>query len=213
MSVSTWAAARDTTHVASDMRPDPSAPPAGVTALRPRRRGMATARDRFAGLPSLRLVPPLPETTLWPDEPMESPRVEALPTAETTAGGDAAAEAPSRWPALARPITARRPMSPARPGAVRAPIRLTRRGRVVVVGLLVVLVAALVGVLASNVQAAAPSSPPRAVVVHPGDTLWSIAARVHPSGSLTDTMLTIERLNHMTDGTVYVGQQLLVPNS
>ena len=97
--------------------------------------------------------------------------------------------------------------------ATRAPIRLTRRGRVVVLGLLVILVAALVGVLASNVQAAAPSSPPRAVVVHPGDTLWSIAARVHPSGSLTDTMLTIERLNHMTDGTVYVGQQLLVPSS
>jgi len=51
------------------------------------------------------------------------------------------------------------------------------------------------------------------VVVHEGDTLWSIAARVHPRGSLTNTMLAIERLNHMTDGTVYVGQQLLVPPS
>jgi LysM repeat protein len=93
-----------------------------------------------------------------------------------------------------------------------APVRLTRRGRVVVGVVLLALAAAMVVVLTSNVQAAPPSSPPRAVVVHPGDTLWSIAARVHPRGSLTDTMLAIERLNHMPDGTVYVGQQLLVPN-
>jgi LysM repeat protein len=101
----------------------------------------------------------------------------------------------------------------ARARSAHAPVRLTRRGRLVLAGLLLAFVAALVGVLASTVQAAAPSAPPRAVVVHQGDTLWSIAARVHPRGSLTDTMLTIERLNHMTDGTVYVGQQLLVPNS
>jgi Tfp pilus assembly protein FimV len=83
----------------------------------------------------------------------------------------------------------------------------------VLAAVLLVFAAAMVVVLASNVQASPPSRPPHAVVVHPGDTLWSIAARVHPQGSLTDTMLAIERLNHMPDGTVYVGQQLLVPNS
>ncbi|HEY9483759.1 MAG TPA: LysM peptidoglycan-binding domain-containing protein [Micromonosporaceae bacterium] len=103
--------------------------------------------------------------------------------------------------------------SPARARSAHAPVRLTRRGRLVLAGLLLVFAAAMVGTLASTVEAAAPSGPPRAVVVHPGDTLWSIAARVHPRGSLTDTMLTIERLNHMPDGTVYVGQQLLLPNS
>ena len=71
----------------------------------------------------------------------------------------------------------------------------------------------MVVVLASTVQAAAPSGPPRAVVVHPGDTLWSIAARVHPRGSLTDTMLDDRAAESHADGTVYVGQQLLVPNS
>jgi LysM repeat protein len=118
---------------------------------------------------------------------------------------------PARSTAIQRRIVAAVPTADARAG--RAPIRLTRRGRVVLAGVLMILVAALVLVLASTVQAAAPSSPPRAVVVHDGDTLWSIAARVHPRGSLTSTMLAIERLNDMTDGTVYVGQQLLVPTS
>jgi len=103
--------------------------------------------------------------------------------------------------------------SSARVRSTHPPVRLTRRGRLVLAGLLLAFVATLVGVLASTVQAAAPAAPPHAIVVHEGDTLWSIAARVHPRGSLTDTMLTIERLNHMPDGTVYVGQQLLVPNS
>ena len=103
--------------------------------------------------------------------------------------------------------------SAASTAAAHPTIRLTRRGRAVLAVVVLIFAAALVAVLASNVQAAAPSSPPRAIVVHPGDTLWSIAARVHPRGSLTDTMLAIERLNHMSDGTVYVGQQLLVPRS
>jgi LysM domain len=101
----------------------------------------------------------------------------------------------------------------ARAQSAHPPIRLTRRGRVVLAAVLLAFAAAMVVVLATNVQAASPSSPPRAVVVHPGDTLWSIAARVHPRGSLTETMLAIERLNHMPNGTVYVGEQLLVPNS
>lgn len=110
-------------------------------------------------------------------------------------------------------LPARSASSSSRTRSAHAPVRLTRRGRRVLAGLLLVFATAMVGTLASTVEAAAPSSPPRAVVVHPGDTLWSIASRVHPRGSLTDTMLAIERLNHMPDGTVYVGQQLLVPSS
>src|SRR5262245_20705923 len=94
----------------------------------------------------------------------------------------------------------------------RPPVRLTRRGRVVVLGVVLALSATLVALLASTGNAAAPASP-RSVVVHQGDTLWSIASRIHPHGSLTATMLEIERLNHMSDGTVYVGQQLIVPAS
>jgi LysM repeat protein len=242
MSVSTWAAAREMTDGATDARPAPSVSTAGATvAVRSGRRRIG-ARERFPATrpTALRLVPPLSDAATWPDETTvpshpgvtpdsviaEEPIGTSVPamdardvdtpavnrTTATRLRSLVAHEAgPARSAAIRRRIVAAVPSADQR--ADRAPIRLTRRGRVVLAGLLMILVAALVLVLASTVQAAAPSSPPRAVVVHEGDTLWSIAARVHPRGSLTNTMLAIERLNHMTDGTVYVGQQLLVPPS
>ena len=205
--------------------------------------GAARERFSAASRPALRLVPPLPSVADWgtaatPEDMASEPTAEpasertaepARPTQPTVESGAARASGdavlrdsmlasvsisarPSSRRSVAGPA-ARSVNSPGRARSTRAPVRLTRRGRLVLAGLLLVFAAAIVVVLASTVEAAAPSVPPRAVVVHPGDTLWSIAARVHPRGSLTDTMLTIERLNHMPDGTVYVGQQLLVPSS
>ena len=101
---------------------------------------------------------------------------------------------------------------------VRPPIRLTRRGRVVIALALAVLATALVaGLVALAPSAGRAAAPPAhirplvAVVVHPGDTLWSIASRSHPTGSVFAAMDEIKRINHLSDGTVYVGQQLLVP--
>jgi hypothetical protein len=98
------------------------------------------------------------------------------------------------------------------PRHARAPIHLTRRGRVVLIAVLTLLVAGIVATSASTGHADAPTTP-GSIVVHQGDTLWSIASRIHPHGSPTSTMVEIERLNHMPDGTVYVGQRLLVPRS
>jgi len=111
-----------------------------------------------------------------------------------------------------------RPVGPARmtgPAArvrrhVRPPVRLTRRGRLVVALVLFTLVVGVIAALATAGQAAAPARAPVAIVVRQGDTLWSIAARGH-AGSVVATMNEIMRLNHMRDATVYVGQQLLVP--
>jgi LysM repeat protein len=243
MSMSTWAAARETTDAAADVRPTPSVPAAGAAvAVRSGHRRIG-ARERFPATrrPALRLVPPLPGAAAWPDETtvpshpaggpcsvrVEEPIGVSLPAMDARDPDITAANrgtairhrrslvahqpTPTRSAEFQRRIVAAAPSAGAHAG--RAPIRLTRRGGMVLAGLLTILVAALVLVLASTVQAAAPPGPPSAVVVHEGDTLWSIAARVHPRGSLTNTMLAIERLNHMTDGTVYVGQQLLVPPS
>jgi LysM domain len=240
MSVSTWAPARQLTDDATDIRAEVAVPPGGRVAVVGRRgRGGVAARERFSGVsrPALRLVPPLPVGADWPiaaiatsdqdvvSQPDAGPSRPTKPALDSGVAASAEAallESPLASPSIPTrpsgdPSAARLPVRPASsPGRSRpghAPVRLTRRGRVVLAGLLLVFAAAIVAVLASTVEAAAPSGPPRAVVVHPGDTLWSIAARVHPHGSLTDTMLTIERLNHMPDGTVYVGQQLLVPTS
>ena len=163
--------------------------------------GSVVAAD--AGMPD----PPVATPSISRQSVHTRPVMALLPVGPADSSAHArSAEARSADPGSARAWSAR-----AR--SVHPPVRLTRRGRVVLAVVLLAFAAAMVVVLASNVQAASPSSPPRAVVVHPGDTLWSIAARVHPRGSLTETMLAIERLNHMPNGTVYVGQQLLVPNS
>lgn len=93
----------------------------------------------------------------------------------------------------------------------RPGVRLTRRGRIVIGVLLLGVVVAVMALLAPASQAAAPSGPTRTVVVHRGDTLWSIATRALPGVSPDVSVERVRRLNHMGDYTVYVGQQLILP--
>ena len=106
-----------------------------------------------------------------------------------------------------------------RPGAVR----LTRRGRLVVAGLamLVVIVAAtlLWMTVAGSVQASAQGGPaPRSpyqgmtqVVVRPGQTLWSIAAAAEPSANTWTVVQQITQVNALNGPVVRAGQLLWVP--
>jgi len=77
--------------------------------------------------------------------------------------------------------------------------------------LLVGFAVTLVALLAPPTQAAPPAGPPRTVVVHSGDTLWSIASRALPGVPPYTAVNEVERLNHMPDATVYIGQQLFLP--
>lgn len=121
------------------------------------------------------------------------------PLEEPTGGGDG----PPDRVDLARIHPKRRP---------RQPVRLTRRGRVVVTVFVLALVGALVLLLASPGAAAPPTgAAPRSVVVHRGDTLWSLAVWATPHRPVLDTMRAIEQLNRLPDGLIRVGQQLLVP--
>jgi LysM repeat protein len=90
------------------------------------------------------------------------------------------------------------------------PIRLTRRGRIVLLGLLVLL-AALVVVFVAQPGQAADSAPLPTVVVQPGDTLWSIAGHHTPGRNRVDTIEDIRRLNNLGDYSVEVGQRLTLP--
>ena len=91
-----------------------------------------------------------------------------------------------------------------------SPVRLTRRGRVVVLGLLVAL-AALVVVLVSQPGQAADTTPLPTRVVQPGDSLWSIAGQVAPGRNRAATVEDIRRLNHLDGYRLQVGQKLTVP--
>ncbi|TFV52593.1 LysM peptidoglycan-binding domain-containing protein [Geodermatophilus sp. DF01-2] len=135
-------------------------------------------------------------------------------------------------PAVEAPRTRRDPVRPAgrpvpRPGvaavpvrggcvAGKAPLRLTRRGR----RLLIVLVAAVavgVAVLVHTALDAGPGSDLRlaggsGVVVEPGDTVWSIAAEL--AGADQDVRVVvdaIEELNDLEASVVVPGQVLRLP--
>lgn len=112
-----------------------------------------------------------------------------------------------------------RPAAKARPA--QPPLRLTRRGRIVLVGLPLVLLAAvlisLAGFLNSPAKAADSVSelsltPTVSVTVQPGESLWGIAAAVAPERDTRDVVADIVQLNNLDGGKVMPGQQVFVPS-
>jgi LysM repeat protein len=89
-------------------------------------------------------------------------------------------------------------------------LRLTRRGRFVVLGVLIALVAFVV-VLVSQPGQAADTTPMPTKVVRPGDTLWSIAGEVAPGRNRAATVEEIRHLNHLSGYDLQIGQKLTVP--
>jgi hypothetical protein len=108
---------------------------------------------------------------------------------------------------LARVIELHRPSEQ----SVAAPLRLTRRG-VLVVGLVVGLVGValvwLAAASASGAGAAGAGSAADAVTVRGGDTLWSIAGRVAPQTDPRIEVARLQRLNHLVDAQLTAGQVL-----
>ena len=98
---------------------------------------------------------------------------------------------------------------------LRAPqVRLTRRGRLVVLAGALLLVLAL-GVLwgSGSVATEQPGTadPTLVVQVEAGDTLYDIAARVTTDGDVAAMVEQIEDLNRLDTSVVYAGQKLRVP--
>jgi hypothetical protein len=96
-----------------------------------------------------------------------------------------------------------------------APVRLTRRGKLVA-QLLLIVAALLTAVgIAAGTRAAADAPPPAgqppSVVVEPGDTLWNIAERHAPDVDRRAVIAEIRRLNHLDGSGVEVGQMLILP--
>jgi hypothetical protein len=99
-----------------------------------------------------------------------------------------------------------------------APIRLTRRGRIVIVCAvaLVLLVGFMVGARhrarATSDGDQGPGPARESVVVGPHDTLWGIAVRARPE---VDPRITVQRmidLNALSNAIVNPGQRVYVPS-
>ena len=106
-----------------------------------------------------------------------------------------------------------RPQTPARVRTARTPVRLTRRGRLVV--LLTITLLAVTATLFGRAQVVADptSQGPVAeyVTVQPGDTLWELAANVAPGRDPRPVIDRIVELNGIEDGSLRAGQRLAVP--
>jgi hypothetical protein len=126
------------------------------------------------------------------------------PEARLVSGGPtAAARSALARPAVARPVVAARPSH----------VRLTRRGRVLLLLTLVtlLLVAFSLGRTSADAGHGAPASR-STTVVQPGETLWSIARRVAPGA---DARVTVDRLSHLNDlgaRPIVAGQRLVLPS-
>jgi hypothetical protein len=95
----------------------------------------------------------------------------------------------------------------------RPPLRLTRRGRMVVLGfflLMASLASAILLATASRAQERV-TGPAPSVVVQPHDTLWSIATRAEPDRDPYAAVAEIRRINNLDGYVVHPGQTLELP--
>lgn len=96
----------------------------------------------------------------------------------------------------------------------RSGIRLTRRGRGLVLAVLMVVIAALVIGGALRATAASTDVPTgwSTTVVQPGDTLWSLAQSRSGGGDPRSLIVAIKSINGLSSAGVVSGQRLLLPN-
>lgn len=97
-----------------------------------------------------------------------------------------------------------------------APVRLTRRGRAVLLIAalaLLLLTAFALGSVAVGSESPGQAAPTEIVMVGTGDTLWGIASDLNVDGDIRSTMREIERLNALDSVALSAGQKLRVPVS
>ena len=119
---------------------------------------------------------------------------------------------------LAPHVTVTRRSSTARPRSQAGRVRLTRRGRLVVLALaFAVVVACAVWLAAGSAATREEGGTPAVeiVTVAPGDTLWDIASDTAAvtGGDVRGVMEQIQQLNTLDSSVVYAGQELRVPTA
>jgi hypothetical protein len=105
-------------------------------------------------------------------------------------------------------------ISPHAPRTTHGHVRLTRRGRLVVLAFALLAVLAVGVLLASgSVATDRPGTPEptRVITVDAGQTLWDIAAGLAADGDVRSMVDHIEHLNALDSGMLVAGQRLVVP--
>ncbi len=97
-------------------------------------------------------------------------------------------------------------------------LRLTRRGRAVLVLVLAALLLAVFSLGPQATQAAGVISesarqPLDQTTVQPGESLWSVAQRIAPDNDPREVVAQLRRLNDLSGSQLQVGQHLLLPRA
>ncbi len=90
-------------------------------------------------------------------------------------------------------------------------VRLTRRGRLAVFVLALVVVLAVGVLLSSGSAATERPEATEVVVVGSGETLWDIASDHSGAGEVREMIFHLQRLNDLEGSRLYAGQRLRVP--
>ena len=93
-------------------------------------------------------------------------------------------------------------------------VRLTRRGRLVVLALFLGLAFVLVTMLGGHSAATGEAGRPvqtRTIVVGEGDTLWDIASDVAAPGKVREMVSYIQELNALPSVSLQQGQKIAIP--
>lgn len=159
--------------------------------------------------------------------PSHSPSVRGVPLLRgLRSGGRAfAREVSAAVPALQRGDRANRAprgSAQSRAAAGSSDLRLTRRGRLLLVGVPtmagVLAAAALLIVLIAPSHVVAGTEPAQgpgveSVTVQPGQSLWEVAQQAEPQRDTRDVVLQIVELNDLDSARVDSGQEVLVPTA
>ncbi|GIJ45949.1 hypothetical protein Val02_28350 [Virgisporangium aliadipatigenens] len=172
-----------------------------------------------------------PDAALSPDAPqVRVPGDDALPRTRRAAGrgardgavgsmsgrdgfarGGAASTRAGAIGARSRGAAGRRASGTGRRvGTRRRPVRLTRRGRLVLLVLLVLMFGGAGLAVSSTVRADRPAAP-RTAVVQPDDDLWAFARRNLPGRDPYAAIAEIRRLNDLEGYVIHPGQRLVLP--
>lgn len=97
---------------------------------------------------------------------------------------------------------------------VRSHLRMTRRGRAVLLTLVatpLVAIALFFGINAGVATATSSSTPLSTVTVVQGETLWQLAHQLAPTADPRDVIADVMSVNRLTSTDVQPGQKLSIP--
>jgi LysM repeat protein len=96
----------------------------------------------------------------------------------------------------------------------RAHLRMTKRGRAVLLTLVAVplVTAALAfGINAGGATATSSSTPLTKITVVNGETLWGVAKQIAPNSDPRDVISDLMSVNRLDSADIYPGEQLSIP--